>query len=415
MASTAIAASAVVQDSVRIFFRQSRINLDMSLHGNDTALSAIRDRLSCQYPDSLFRLERLEVVGGASPEGSIAFNRWLSERRAEVLFNYFGQFEQLPDSMMTFTFVGRDWQGLIRLVEADANVPYRDEVLDMLREIVAHDGQSFDGLDAVTWLKQLRGGKPYLYMYHHLFPELRASQLRLWYATAWRLRKLSSTPSPLSTLRSPLMPSSPPSTLHTPLIPSSPLSALHSPLYIALKTNLLSDVLLIPHIGAEVYLGGNFSATANWFYGWWKTDRHHWYWRAYGGDLGVRYWFGKAAAAKPLTGHHIGVYAQAFTYDFEIGGKGQIAGRPGGSLWDKCHVGAGIEYGYSLPIRRRLNLDFSIGFGYVTGEYWEYKPVDDCYVWQATKHRHWWGPTKAEVSLVWLIGRGNVNRKGGAQ
>ena len=100
MASTAIVASAVVQDSVRIYFRQSRINLDLSLHGNDTALSAIRDRISCQYPDSLFRLQRLEVVGAASPEGSIAFNRWLSERRAEVLFNYFGQLEQLPDSVM---------------------------------------------------------------------------------------------------------------------------------------------------------------------------------------------------------------------------------------------------------------------------------------------------------------------------
>lgn len=74
--------------------------MDLSLHGNDTALSAIRDRISCQYPDSLFRLQRLEVVGAASPEGSIAFNRWLSERRAEVLFNYFGQLEQLPDSVM---------------------------------------------------------------------------------------------------------------------------------------------------------------------------------------------------------------------------------------------------------------------------------------------------------------------------
>jgi hypothetical protein len=24
-------------------------------------------------------------------------------------------------------------------------------------------------------------------------------------------------------------------------------------------------------------------------------------------------------------------------------------------------------------------------------------------VWDSTHKRHWWGPTKAEVSLVWVI------------
>jgi|GEM_PF-6135277 len=41
--------------------------------------------------------------------------------------------------------------------------------------------------------------------------------------------------------------------------------------------------------------------------------------------------------------------------------------------------------------------------------YKEYLPQDGHYVWQSTKRRHWIGPTKAEISLVWLIGRGNTN------
>ena len=51
------------------------------------------------------------------------------------------------------------------------------------------------------------------------------------------------------------------------------------------------------------------------------------------------------------------------------------------------------------------------------GEYKEYIPIDECYVWQVTKRRRWFGPTKLEVSLVWLLGRGNVNegKKGGRQ
>ena len=94
------------------------------------------------------------------------------------------------------------------------------------------------------------------------------------------------------------------------------------------------------------------------------------------------------------------------TYDFELGGRGYLG--------DKWSYHAGIEYGYAHPIARRLNLEFNIGIGYLGGEYKEYLPIDNHYVWQATKRRHWFGPTKAEISLVWLIGRGNINQgKGG--
>ena len=103
-------------------------------------------------------------------------------------------------------------------------------------------------------------------------------------------------------------------------------------------------------------------------YAWWKTDRKHWYWRTYGGELNVRKWFGKRAQEKPLQGHHLGVYGQLLTYDFETGGRGYIGGKPGGSLWDKANWGAGVEYGYSLPVGRRLNLDFTVGAGYLGGE-----------------------------------------------
>lgn len=56
-------------------------------------------------------------------------------------------------------------------------------------------------------------------------------------------------------------------------------------------------------------------------YAWWKSDRHHNYWRLYGGDLEVRRWFGRKASEKPLAGHHIGLYGRIFTYDFETGGR----------------------------------------------------------------------------------------------
>lgn len=187
------------------------------------------------------------------------------------------------------------------------------------------------------------------------------------------------------------------------------------PFYMALKTNLLYDVALVPNIGAEFYVGRGWSIGGNWMYAWWKSDKRHNYWRMYGGELDIRKYFGRRASEKPLTGHHLGLYGQIFTYDFETGGRGYMGGKPGGTLWDRMNYAVGLEYGYSLPVGRRLNLDFTVGVGYWGGEYQKYLPEDGHYVWTETRQRHWFGPTKAEISLVWLLGRGNYNAKKGGK
>lgn len=395
-----------LRDSVKIYFRQGYSVLDLSRRNNKQSLDRIADSLKTSYADSVYQLRRIMVVGGASPEGSIPLNRRLSVNRAKVLFNYLSRYGALPDSLKTNVFLGRDWNGLIRLVKDDENLPYREETMELLYEL-AEDAANNDLSkgDHLRRMQRLRSGEPYWYMYRKYFPELRASRLYLWYEKVWN---------PLAPVSMPPVKPTMPQTravepMIVPYVPPQPRKW-----YLAVKTNMLYDALLVPNIGVEVYLGKDWSVAANWMYAWWKTDRRHWYWRTYGGDLSVRKWLGKAAKAKPLTGHHLGVYGQIFTYDFETGGKGYIGGKPGGTLWDKMNYSAGVEYGYSLPVAYRLNIDFSIAVGYWGGTYYEYKPVDNCYVWQSTKERHWFGPTKAEVSLVWLIGRGNFNEgKGG--
>lgn len=165
---------------------------------------------------------------------------------------------------------------------------------------------------------------------------------------------------------------------------------------VAVKTNLLYDAGLLPNVGVEVPLGRGWSVGAEWMYAWWGGRARHRYWRTYGGDLEVRRYFGRRASERLLSGHHLGLYGQMTTYDFRLRGKGYLN--------DRWSWGAGIEYGYSLPIGRRLNLDFGLGIGYLGGEYETYRPMDGHYVWQQTESLRWFGPTKAEVSLVWLIG-----------
>ena len=165
---------------------------------------------------------------------------------------------------------------------------------------------------------------------------------------------------------------------------------------VGLKTNLLYDAAAVPNLGLEFYLGKRWSLVGNWMYSWWHSDQDYFYWRTYGGDIALRRWFGKASKRKALTGHHVGLYGQMLTYDFLMGQDGILA--------DDWNWAAGLEYGYSAHLSRRLNLDFTVGAGYHWGEYDEYIPLDGHYVWQATKRRRFIGPTKVEISLVWLIG-----------
>lgn len=396
-----------VRDSVKIYFPVAKHYLDMGIPANERALSGIMSRLTERERDSVYAIRKIVVEGAASPEGGIKYNYNLSRNRANTLFNYISGYTELPDSVMEFSFLGRDWAGLIRLVEEDTAVPYRDETLALLRKLrrEADLGILTKG-DQVAQLRRLRKGVPYRYMYRNLFPELRQSNLLLWYERV-----------PAPEIVPPVI--EPPVPVYveepeeeSPRFGCTTVETIEcKPFYMDINTNMLYDAAAIPNIGVEFYLGKNLSIDANWMYAWWNSNRRHRYWRTYGGDVELRWWFGSEAHAKPLTGHNLGVYFQTVTYDFEFGGKGYMAGKPGGTLWDRANIGGGISYGYSLPVARRLNIDFEIGVGYMGGRYYEYVPDNGCYVWQATKHMHWFGPTKLGVSLVWLIGCDNYNRK----
>lgn len=395
-------------DSVTVVFRQGKSVLELSLGNNRSEL----DRMAGSMVDALsggLGLKRVLVVSGASPEGGVKRNKKLSAERAESMLKYLLKTAAIPDTIKTVVLIGRDWKGLVRMAKADKKLPYHDETVALLEQIA--DGKIAEK-DHLKRLESLRGGKPYKYMYEKYFPGLRAANLYVWYEDRNAMKESSTTADQMANNAAGQDTVITVTAAQTDDVATGETKE-RKPFYASLKTNMLYDVLLVPNIGAEFYLGKGWSVAANGMYAWWSNNDKHRYWRIYGGEIAVRKWFGKAAAEKPLTGHHIGVYGQVLTFDIELGGKGYMGGKPGGSMMDKLHWYAGVEYGYSLPIARRLNIDFTLGVGYGGGTYYEYKPIDDHYVWQATKERKWFGPTKAEISLVWLIGNGNVNKKKG--
>lgn len=179
------AGSAVVclNDSVMINFRQSRWNLDRNIGNNAAALDGIDNRLSTVLNDSIYQLRRVSIYGGASPEGSVDFNKFLSEHRAETLFGWFDKYNQLTDIDKNFIFYGRDWEGVLSLAEKDTRLPYREETISLLQTIV-NEKKALNGVEpqkSLERIKLLRNGVPYQYLYRNIFPSVRASKIVIEY------------------------------------------------------------------------------------------------------------------------------------------------------------------------------------------------------------------------------------------
>lgn len=399
------------RDSITIHFHQSKWDFDPSLNDNADVIDSIQRKLTEIQCDSIYRIRHIRVIGSASPEGTLDFNRILSEKRAETIFELFRQYSELDESCVSFSFLGRDWAGVLALAKLETNIPFYDDTISLLERISkAKSDTGIEPVNSLSMLKKLHGGAPYRYLYSHIFSAVRASGILIDYERQPAPSVISSILLDETTLTADSVPLNQDFNIFVQAPSDSCKSTSdYSPLYMDLRTNLLYDALLLPNIGAELYLGNSLTVGINWMYGWWSKNTRHIYWRAYGGELFGRWWFGKKVHEKPISGFHIGIYGQYYMYDFELGGNGEMAGKPGKNLWTQGLFGGGLEFGYSIPIKERLNIDISLGVGYSGGIYHKYKPEDTHYVWQGTYHRHYLGPTKLEIALVWLLGNGNRN------
>lgn len=382
-------------DTLTVYFRQGKADIDPWYMGNAAVMERIRSMISeSSSPDSL----SASVCGSASPEGSVAVNTQLAAMRAKAAADFFG----IPYEGVTPLPDGRDWSALLDRIHADKDVPFRDEVLQVVADISDCGGCP----TSVAMLENMRDGEPYLYLYRLHFPYLRNARITFNHPATDTAGDdaLTVTEATHDTKNDFLTTATVYQTDDATVTAyDARLTEAGKGYVFGVKTNLLYDAALIPNIGVEFPVGRHFSIGADWMYAWWKSRRRNRHWRIYGGDVNARYWFGNA---RSLTGHHLGVYGTVLLYQVAFGGRGYISGVPGQNMTGgKPWLGGGIDYGFSLNVSRRLNIDFSLGIGYATGEQREYRMKDDCYVLQSSTRKHWFGPTKAEISLVWKIGR----------
>ena len=178
---------------------------------------------------------------------------------------------------------------------------------------------------------------------------------------------------------------------------------------LALKTNLLFDAALMPNVEIEVPVGKRWSVNGEYAFPWWQFDRGKYCMQVLMGGLEGRYWLGSRKSREDrevLTGHFLGLYAGGGKYDLQWGEKGDQG---------EFFIAAGVSYGWATRIARHLHLEFNIGIGLLRTDYRHYHARDNyqTLLWQENGKYTWFGPTKAKISLVWLLNR--RVKKGGSR
>ena len=388
-------AQSVKRDTLSVYFQKGEAVIDTSLSTNFQVLDSLVGIVSRNSRNTPFGM-RLE--GYASVEGTVAFNMRLSVERTESVLSYIeertgvllgGRTDVRSEGM------GVDWEGFEALLTDGEPFPHSERVLTIVRNTpqwVLRNGRVVGGRKKS--LMDLNGGRTFNYMMDNVFPQLRRVEVIVSYAPLPQMVALPSAVGKVSRMEE--------DSLAAPLMRPA---GVHIPLYrMALKTNLLADVALMPSLEAEYLISRSWSVAAHGAAAWWSRDAVHRYYQVAVIYPEARWWF---KTREPWHGHYLGLFAGGSWYDLENGGRG-YQGEAGF---------VGLSYGYMFPVGKRLSIEAGIGAGYLYTKYEEYLPVPYMggthYVYRQTSQMNYVGPLKLKLALVWKLW--DDRRKGGAR
>ena len=152
-------------EEMKVIFPVSMTKLYSDRYDNQEVLAKIIDAIKDLELNSEQLLNAIEIMGFASPEGTVKFNTQLGEGRATALRDYIkSQLPHLNDSHFYIINGAENWGGLRNAVAA-SDMKEKEQVLNII------DNKSGD--ERKWALKGINGGKSYRYMLDNLYPKLR--------------------------------------------------------------------------------------------------------------------------------------------------------------------------------------------------------------------------------------------------
>lgn len=374
---------------VKVYFRQGYSSLQPAFRENGIRLDDFMRRVSEMHADSTARLNSIDIVAYASPEGSFTLNRKLARKRAENISAYLrGNMPFLSGSLFNVQPKGIDWNGLAAMVEA-SDMRYRSEVLNILRnvpETTYRNGRLVDS--RLKRLMDLRGGRPYNYMLTHFFPELRS-------AGAYVVCDFVRIAQPAIPINKPNEPNEANGANEANEVDAAIPVATELPERDydrwAIKSNALYLAAGVTNIGGEYAFHPHWSVDLPLVYSPYTLARTY-RMRFLYIQPEARYWLNR-----PMRGHFFGVHLHAGVFNVSLDNKNRYQS-------EKGFHGAGISYGYAMPLSRRWSMEFTVGVGYAFTRYCTYYNVPNGLRYEKDRPYNYWGLTKLGLNFVYRFG-----------
>ena len=378
----------------RIFYPVGKTELYEDYMDNANTLHRFK-----KYLEKSPQIDSVTIYSYASPEGSYQLNKRLAAERGKTAKQYLLERlppdRHLPDSLFIIDPTAENWQGLRDLVFYQYPQADKEQVLAIL------DRRDVNDERRKVLLKRLNGGKPWRYILKNLMPQLRYAT----WVSVWQRIKVDRVVELEPSLKVDFpkvdMPHFEPVPIPPPVIEEEE----DTKTILALKTNLLYDAVSWLNFSVEVPFGDRFSALYYHQFPWWTWGqaKNEYCMRFLSIGAEGRWWFKPLPREATetrikrdrLMGHFVGVYGESGKWDFE---------RQRDICYQGEHWSAGLSYGYAMPIGKRLNLELSVSAGFASIAYRGYTPSKDYEILWRDPNKigrwHYWGPTKAQVSLV---------------
>lgn len=390
--------SMVVKDKIMcesslIHFRFAKSVVDSGYMNNASSLREL-DRILTDK-NRIAEIDSIVIVASGSPDGVEKYNQTLAARRAKAMKGYIIWKYPFVDQYKIHTYsIGEDWVGLQRLVEADSNTTYKEQVLKIL-------AQDINPATKEWRLKQIDGGKAWSYIKDHYLRYLRAATTCTVYYKKHDVEKPAEQPlEPRVSIPQEVVAVEPDQIIvdtavaTEPIVEQTTLSQQIKPIskpILAVKTNLLELAVGVANIGLEVRLGGKLSLDIPVAYSPYTISSNYKI-RVLMLRPELRYWFRDA-----FDGHFVGVHGIGGIYNVSVNSNTRYQS-------DRMAYGVGLSYGYAFKLSKHWSLELALGAGYVNTSYDCYYSVPNGMMYDS-RNKHYWGIARASVGIVYLINR----------
>jgi hypothetical protein len=164
---------------------------------------------------------------------------------------------------------------------------------------------------------------------------------------------------------------------------------------IALKSNLVYDATATVNIGGEYAINEKFSVSLSANYNGWSLSKPY-AWKHYLLQPEFRYWLRES-----FNEHYIGAHLLYAGFDVERMSLPLFGFTRKFLYTNGSAYGGGISYGYHLYLTPKMNIEFSLGLGFMNLTYDKTLFSDPSTLARLT--RSYIGPTQLGITLVYLI------------